>query len=644
MKKNLNLCSDDSIAEKIRSIDEGFRGKGHMKESLPTKPIQLNYSFSDIGTVSATLHQESAALYAFLQSKGEIERLEQLDHLGKLRSVHKTAHYSRWEYIMLQMYFIDALKEAQETHGLSSKVQIGSQDVSSSEELIKCWILLLNASHLFGIFDTERSWMDLLLENQSIRNAFLSCLPSDSIRSFANESFAQQDFYSLHKYIGLIWLEGCKNKDRSGIHPIGLWIDMLEASIVKTEPGSKLELCRRYFTRVRQLVFVALDINHCPLGIRINPALLLNHIKQSPDQLLSDDDNPFLEHLHGLEQILFKNVYASRDVVSYRRQYIADQKRRYDNLVKKHGVDYFTKPFVRLSERLLQSKESDFGKMRLSDDHVHYLRLDFLPPSILPHSPVKYHDCETHLHSKTRLSNWPFVVTPTAYSRRSRCVVDAFAPRKAIRKDEVTVAWRMLEYIFNYYGEYKILDSEFYERMADESLTILFRHLLSRYLKPQYRIHFDRRTSPMDTLLIGVPSASGIPQMRRAIGMATKKSHLNSERKHELSVLKRVLKKEHRGSYLISTANIRIFNKDWEVIAELDGIYFRLQRRSLNATIIEAKSGTTIRSSDAKDALAEKITKALCCKNKPAIVKGKGYAYTKIEFCKELPPWQPSCV
>src|SRR6266567_4048663 len=127
-----------------------------------SKTEEVKYSFPEIGPVQATLHCESAILYRYLEASGEVERLEHLDHLGKIRAVHKSAHYSRWEYVMLQLYFIDALKEAAGIWGLSQEVPIKGHRFSSAEELVKCWILLLNFSHLKGLFDSERVLFELL--------------------------------------------------------------------------------------------------------------------------------------------------------------------------------------------------------------------------------------------------------------------------------------------------------------------------------------------------------------------------------------------------------------------------------------------------------------------------------------------------
>jgi hypothetical protein len=97
----------------------------------------ITYEYPDLGHVEVVLQDESADIFRFLKSESRtgIEYFERLDQLGALRAVHKTAHHSRWEYMVLQMYLVQGLKSSG-AFGLSTSVKLTKLiTVSSVEEL-----------------------------------------------------------------------------------------------------------------------------------------------------------------------------------------------------------------------------------------------------------------------------------------------------------------------------------------------------------------------------------------------------------------------------------------------------------------------------------------------------------------------------
>ena len=97
-----------------------------------------------------------------------------------LREVHKTGHHPRWEHIVPQCYLFH--RASQDNRGLSLKTRVTlseGAEVSSVEELLKCWVFLLNFGHLYGTFEAERFWMDLFLRDNELRARLMDGLPDD---------------------------------------------------------------------------------------------------------------------------------------------------------------------------------------------------------------------------------------------------------------------------------------------------------------------------------------------------------------------------------------------------------------------------------------------------------------------------------
>jgi len=68
---------------------------------MSENPLTLGYSYPDFGQVTVRFYAESKDVVKFLKEvKPEgLRHFERLDHLGRLRDAHKSAHHSRWEYI-----------------------------------------------------------------------------------------------------------------------------------------------------------------------------------------------------------------------------------------------------------------------------------------------------------------------------------------------------------------------------------------------------------------------------------------------------------------------------------------------------------------------------------------------------------------
>jgi hypothetical protein len=93
---------------------------------MSEEPLVLDYSYPEFGLVSVPFYEESKQIVQFLaqvESDG-LRHYERLDHLGRIRDAHKSAHHSRWEYMLLQMYLVHELKEAKSSFGLGGGIRL----------------------------------------------------------------------------------------------------------------------------------------------------------------------------------------------------------------------------------------------------------------------------------------------------------------------------------------------------------------------------------------------------------------------------------------------------------------------------------------------------------------------------------------
>ena len=262
----------------------------------------IEYEFSDLGRVSVQLFQESAQIYRFLLKTGGIEHFEKLEQLGSLRSVHKAAHHSRWEYMMLQMHLIEQLRE-KSSISLSTSIKLPNiNPVSSVEELLKSWIFLNNYGHLKDTFEAERVWFELILETPQLRRVLYDAMPDVLCRRFADILLDEEDLYNFHHLIAIALIEWQKQKTGGSNEHFDVWIEMIKSllkgstGIYAPAEGSTLFRALEIFHALRRVSYVLLDINSFALFLKIDSHNLLRNILSEPETLLYCEKPRTLTH------------------------------------------------------------------------------------------------------------------------------------------------------------------------------------------------------------------------------------------------------------------------------------------------------------------------------------------------------------
>ena len=85
-------------------------------------------------------------------------------------------------------------------YGLSTSIDLarGGVEVSSAEELIKCWALLEEFGHLRGTYETERFLLRVLSTGPEIAGQFKGLFNDHRAVEFANKVIEDEDVWSMH--------------------------------------------------------------------------------------------------------------------------------------------------------------------------------------------------------------------------------------------------------------------------------------------------------------------------------------------------------------------------------------------------------------------------------------------------------------
>lgn len=601
-----------------------------------TQVETIGYAYPDLGYVEINLRKESADIYKFIRKEGGgIEYFETLDQLGALRAVHKSAHHSRWEYMMLQMHLIQQLK-ANSAFGFSTSIDLTSQhSVSSLEELLKSWVLLNNFGHLLDTFEAERVWLELILENPNLYQVLISCMYDQRCRDLAENICKEEDLYHFHHLIALSLLGRLSQKRSKSEALIDLSIEMLKALLsdmietLKPEEGSKLGRALSVFYTLRRVSYVLLDINRSTLFLRIDSNNLLRNILEKPDAILYDPESEVNKTLEDMERLLFSEVYASQQACIFKYHYIAGQKRNFAKIVSKNGIGIFCKNHKIFATQLHQAKINNFGKYKPNVKKRHLCRLNLLPSFPFERSVCHFYTEQKKLHSKVNM-NVDFLITATHYSEAGS-IIDTFVTGKLDAQGLSAIYYALGEYIIECYDEWSV-DEEPFGYAISTPLQELFSQILQAFTDSTLKIRFPAGASPSDYHVDVIKSNKNRARWARSFSHDIEEAKLSPARDWELRALLQLLRRRKGGLFLVAVSNIHLYNPDGTRKVEWDGAFLELEKDNITLYILEAKKGESRRSRKCSLALLDSTNKAGIRpkQGKFAAVPCKGYAYTKI--------------
>jgi hypothetical protein len=558
----------------------------------------LEYSSPQFGSLKVPLRCESSAIYKYLSLKEPhgIRRYEKLDHLGVLRAVHKSAHHSRWEYLMTQMYFVHFFDKESRSFGFSSRVELGGGlEVSSVSEFLKSLVLLYAYGHLWRTFEAERVWLQILKQQSRIRKVFYKGLPDDESRRFAAAVLDGENFYALFKLIGLFLLEMERRKRTSSRaqspYDFALWTEILKSSFKEHPPGSTLDRTFRAFRHIRTIAYTFLDLEFCQAFLKISPMLLLQQLRSEPDAFLSDGTASISRLLDDLGVMLFETVYGSPEASAYKRLYFDEQLRRFQELVERRGITFFCESEHALLQRIKQAKENDFGELPQPDVMPRpFIRLKMLPNEYVNRSRCLWLEEENRLRALSGAAKVRYLVTPVPFHENFGSILDLYLHDGATWADRSAGAYSTFLYVKECYKESCTLEG-MYEFCTEKACREVFVALLGHLLGPNYRIRIEEATSPLDYAVFALYGPKHWHKWTRTLASEARKASLSTDRRWELSCLKAVLGSEKKGIVLVCAANVKLYDESWRVTAEFDGVFFTFQKRATYITVIEAKRG-----------------------------------------------------
>lgn len=267
--------------------------------------MRLSYVLPLIGPIEIELYDFAENLYKILKSKGEIQRLQSLAHLGVLQDLFPGIKHSRWDYTIVNLYLIDLLR----LEGLSSAKKVGSLRLSG-KDMLQTMALIANIGHIPGTFAVEKGIMRAIYQDSTIYDKIIE--GSSFKKSQLTKS--QLNYIFINKLLACLklqdWIQNANDDENKQILQA---VHILAKDLfLNTSDKEHRKIILSYFNQIRRMSYQYLDSIYVDLPIVIDlPKFISNFGKNKQQQA------QYFEYINNLlpeyERILYAKIYHSKE-------------------------------------------------------------------------------------------------------------------------------------------------------------------------------------------------------------------------------------------------------------------------------------------------------------------------------------------
>lgn len=330
-------------------------------------PEKISATLPALGTHTIPFYKESSKVLSFLGEK-ERKRLSKIAHLGTASEIFTGINHSRLEYMLLQCAIINLLPKfnlEKEQFATSGKVKLAnsSYQISSGEELLKCWSILGSVGHAQYTYGVERALFSHLRRDKNARKLVLSIITTPALRKWSAgiiDSYRDSDFHWVLSAIRIHYLPK-RSRDKSlFVHCLkNLLLPLEELNFKSHNEKYKVYRLRKLFEKIRLLSLVTLDsyYSHHPVRYQISAAIM------DLENLFSNEETQFEKLLSQTAGWLADELYMHPESAAVLRYY----ETKSANKFRKHHKNKFSSTNL-FREFMSNFMSSGFGQPKT--DHL----------------------------------------------------------------------------------------------------------------------------------------------------------------------------------------------------------------------------------------------------------------------------------
>lgn len=273
----------------------------------------IKHVIPQIGLKEILLYDPADKLYQTLKDEGEIERLDQLMHLGALSHALPGVRQARWDYTVAILYYVSKFNQVPR---MTSKFNIKNINFSSTVAALQVLALTWNIGHLPGTFAIEKGIYRYLYKYHQHNPIIGLNWPGNNcsdLQDKAKKFLEKRDYLAISRILAVIKLLKISLKPNEFIASLlESFVAPFLMEFTKSESRQWPKI-RQAFKVARHLAYLTLDSPFT--GLQWGPSIpqLLEHQISSGDVSLENIDASISEILSPIERATYELVYHSDD-------------------------------------------------------------------------------------------------------------------------------------------------------------------------------------------------------------------------------------------------------------------------------------------------------------------------------------------
>ena len=589
------------------------------------KEANLNYrktaTIPSLGRVSVNFYGAAKVMFDLYERKDEFNRQKKIKQLGLIPEIIEGVSHTRYEYLMMQCSLADILDNLHKgSPSAQGSISIGGKDVLGNS-LIKCWVMLSNYGHTKHTYGDEKSLHLFAKKRKGFKSAVLSPIKDSDLKRWCDNTI-EKFFYHQFHYV-LTAHRIYKDLKRRNVEQseLALYLKLLildSDTFTGVVNVSKLNQLKELFKKIRDISIVTLDghFSHVPISIDLLSALVsMDSIEGGVQgQKISSVINP-------IRNILHENVYLDKNVLAVQRSYeIAALK--YLHSIPAKSANYL--------EALDRSFNDGIGR----DNAVkltHFCRFS-ITKEMIPDTDFYDEFRNITIRSRVGCKNTQAYldVNPFTHVRYA----DFFIGEKFENSQLPSFIFNIcqlitsqIQHLVHNHSEFyrpvvleirknataRGLDAETVDKALRQSKDVVYRDAwnsanslvfpsyrgllwscVSYFLKPNYRLEIETRSTTHENYAFSIPTAdkSMLTGKIDAAIEAVKATDL--DRAHELKAIRSSATRKHDGYKIACLVRVNVCDLSQppskRKVTDLDGILLKVSKSEISLELYEAKN------------------------------------------------------
>lgn len=617
------------------------------------KHAKIKYNIPQLGKIEAIIYGEYAKeCYEYLKKENYIEKLKNIDQLGIIRKSLEGVHHTRWEYVVLQLYLINKLKDKKMGLGINTNIKININEEKfeiSCVEIIQIWVLLLNSGHLYGTFASEKGILEYLKQNKKMKRKVLNYFNNKDMRKIYSNIIEKEKGYETHKlliYFNLIKEYAAKNyandnnkKDRKLLLILlELLKYYMEKEPFKTEKDKKIKKLKFIFKKIRKIAYLFLDTHYSTFPMVFDISKFIINVEEYVDELFQEGSqlNNTLDDFSNLLELNLYQTESSMKEFTIQREGVKKNMEKNKVLKINHFYNFL--------------KEEDNFNIKQKNKYNKTLNLNFMLNHYYPYKSISTNVKDIIKDNFENMKNISDIKISIQESINNKSItlnlifndINKVKVLVHLTNNMITL-YKKLNSPANYDKNSKshlekFVIENFLElhssQTMDSSSSDLILNLFSEFTRNNIHYEWDS-FSDINSKMIYF---NGKKDFNNKIKLFEEDNKLNKSDENTLECIKTLMnKKSSRKKGIVGLTPIMLFSKNNNnAITDIDGFILFSTKEKIELILLESKNQKRRAEKCAREQLNESIQQMNIIKNNGSIYPIKKMKTNKVigSYCK----------